>query len=210
MRSYKTLRGRSFGEFTVKRSRFICYGAQVNSKEEAEVFIGSVKTNHWDAKHNVYAYTVADGNVRKFSDDGEPQGTAGMPVLSVIEALELQDVAIVVTRYFGGVLLGTGGLARAYSYGARVAIDSCGIVEMCELTAVEVHLGYTDFGKFRNSIMNMGAVIEDCIYGDDVKLIFYILPEKLPQVCALASELSQGRAVAKVLGREKFFPREAD
>ena len=108
--------------FFKKRSRFIGYCAPVTTQEQALEFIEKIKSKHWDAKHNVYAYILREGGVKRYSDDGEPSGTAGMPVLDVITKNEIYDVCIVVTRYFGGVLLGTGGLVRAYSQGAKVAL----------------------------------------------------------------------------------------
>ena len=110
---YKTVRRAAQDEFTEKRSRFIGYCAPVSTEAEATAFIEQLRRRHWDARHNVYAYSLREGNIRRYSDDGEPSGTAGMPVLDVIVKNGVCDVCVVVTRYFGGVLLGTGGVVRA-------------------------------------------------------------------------------------------------
>ena len=121
---YKTPTIEAHGEFTEKRSRFIGYCKPVTSEEEATRFISQIRSKHWDARHNVYAYSLREGNIKRYSDDGEPSGTAGMPVLDVIVKNEVFDVCVVVTRYFGGILLGTGGLVRAYSQAAKLALDA--------------------------------------------------------------------------------------
>ena len=117
-KDYKTVAREASDEFVEKRSRFIGYVKPVKTEEEAVAFINQKRSEHWDARHNVYAYSLREGNIKRYSDDGEPSGTAGMPVLDVIVKNEIYDVCVVVTRYFGGVLLGTGGLVRAYSQGS--------------------------------------------------------------------------------------------
>ena len=121
-KDYKTVQKSSNDEFVEKRSRFIGYCTPVKSEQEAVDFINAKRSEHWNATHNVYAYSLREGNIKRYSDDGEPSGTAGMPVLEVITNNDVFDVCIVVTRYFGGVLLGTGGLVRAYSKGAKLAL----------------------------------------------------------------------------------------
>ena len=128
MKDYKTVKTESHDEFTEKRSRFIGYVKPVKTEDEATGFISSIRSKHWDARHNVYAYSLREGNIKRYSDDGEPSGTAGMPVLDVITKNEVYDVCVVVTRYFGGVLLGTGGLVRAYSQGAKLALGHLDLV----------------------------------------------------------------------------------
>ncbi|MBQ1830507.1 MAG: YigZ family protein, partial [Ruminococcus sp.] len=127
-KDYKTVAREASDEFVEKRSRFIGYVKPVKTEEEAVAFINQKRSEHWDARHNVYAYSLREGNIKRYSDDGEPSGTAGMPVLDVIVKNEIYDVCVVVTRYFGGVLLGTGGLVRAYSQGSKIALESGGIV----------------------------------------------------------------------------------
>ena len=119
---YRTLHSSSQDEFTEKRSRFIGYACPVTTEDEALAFIAKIKKQHWDAKHNVYAYVLRDWQIRRYSDDGEPQGTAGIPVLDVLIKGDVTDAVIVVTRYFGGILLGGGGLVRAYGHAASIAV----------------------------------------------------------------------------------------
>ena len=118
MQEYQTLTREAQYEFTEKRSRFIGYARPVTTEQEALDFIAAIRSKHWDAKHNVYAYRLREGHISRYSDDGEPSGTAGIPVLSVLQKGDLTDCVIVVTRYFGGILLGGGGLVRAYSHAA--------------------------------------------------------------------------------------------
>ena len=130
MESYRTVRNEGCGEYEVKRSRFLCYAAPVRSQDEAAAFIAASKQKHWDARHNCSAYILREGGVKRFSDDGEPQGTAGMPILDVLEKSEVTDVCVVITRYFGGILLGAGGLVRAYSHSAALALEAGEIITM--------------------------------------------------------------------------------
>ena len=144
---YKTIRQAASAEFVEKRSRFIGYISPVQTPEQAAEFIDSIKSQHWDATHNVPAYILREGNLCRFSDDGEPQGTAGMPVLSVMQKEGVTDCAIVVTRYFGGILLGGGGLVRAYSHSAKLALDAGGIVTRALCSIVRVRSDYTFYGR---------------------------------------------------------------
>ena len=127
MAEYKTIKKRASDEFIEKKSRFIGYIAPVETEDEAIAFINEIRTKHRDATHNVYAYSLRAGQVKRASDDGEPQGTGGVPMLNVLNGNELVDVCCVVTRYFGGTLLGVGGLVRAYTEGAKIAVAAGGI-----------------------------------------------------------------------------------
>ena len=126
--SYRTVRQSAADEFVEKKSRFIGHACPVTSEAQARAFIDQMRTTYWDASHHVYAYVVRSGGVTRFSDDGEPSGTAGMPVLEVMRRQQVQDVVVVVTRYFGGILLGAGGLIRAYAKGAKAGLDAAGII----------------------------------------------------------------------------------
>ena len=128
MQSYITVKGNDQDEFVEKRSRFIGYIKHVETEKEATDFIAEIRTKHWDATHNVYAYVLRENGTMRYSDDNEPQGTAGIPVLDVLKKSEVTDVVVVVTRYFGGVLLGGGGLVRAYSHSASIALKKIGVV----------------------------------------------------------------------------------
>lgn len=128
MTDYKTINNKSSVQLIEKRSKFIGYASPVISEEEALDFIGKVKALHWDAKHNVYAYDIIEDGRQRYSDDSEPKGTAGLPIIEIIKKEGLKNIVVVVTRYFGGVLLGKGGLIRAYSSAAKMAIDAAQIV----------------------------------------------------------------------------------
>lgn len=143
---YRTIRAAASAEFVEKRSRFIGYISPVTTQEDAAAFIDSIRSKHWDATHNVPAYIIREGNICRFSDDGEPQGTAGMPALNVLQKEGLTDCVLVVTRYFGGILLGGGGLVRAYSHAAKLAVDAGGTVTRAECSIVKIRCDYTFYG----------------------------------------------------------------
>lgn len=172
--SYKTLATSGQDEYTVKHSRFIGYAKPVKTEQEATDFINQISKKHWDAKHNVYAYSIKNGGIKRYSDDGEPQGTAGMPVLNVLLQEEITDCVVVVTRYFGGVLLGGGGLVRAYSHSAKIAVDASGIVTLTKWSVCEISCDYTYYGKIETFIRDFGGVVESCDFGEKVVLTFRI------------------------------------
>jgi len=144
---YKTIRSAGEDAFVEKRSRFLGHALPVSTEEEALAFIAQMKSKYWDANHNVYAYILREGNIQRFSDDGEPQGAAGIPALDVLKKSGLTDLVVVVTRYFGGILLGAGGLVRAYSHGAKIAVEAAGIMEMRPGYLVKLEMEYSLYGK---------------------------------------------------------------
>ncbi len=144
---YKTIKNRTNITFTERHSEFIAYLCPVQTNDEAVNFINEIKAMHRKATHNVYAYILKDSNITRYSDDGEPQGTAGVPVLDILQKNELTDVCCVVTRYFGGILLGGGGLVRAYSTSAKLAVESSDILNMCECYAMEINMDYNLYSK---------------------------------------------------------------
>ena len=174
MDSYGTVRKSAGDEFVEKKSRFIGHIAPVTTQEEALEFIQSLKTKYWDATHNVYAYVLRDGQTRRYSDDGEPQGTAGIPVLDVLLKENIVDCAVVVTRYFGGIMLGAGGLVRAYSHGSKIAVDAGGIVTMCLCDLLTVSCDYNFYGRLSSLIPEMGGIIENTEFTDSVRVDFRI------------------------------------
>ena len=196
-KDYKTVAREASDEFVEKRSRFIGYVKPVKTEEEAVAFINQKRSEHWDARHNVYAYSLREGNIKRYSDDGEPSGTAGMPVLDVIVKNEIYDVCVVVTRYFGGVLLGTGGLVRAYSQGSKIALESGGIVLMQSCSLCEVSCSYNRYGKVSSLVMENGATIDDTIYESDVKIKFHIPPEQLSQLNKKLADATSGEVQAE-------------
>ena len=204
---YKTVKIESSDEFTEKRSRFIGYVKPVKTEAEATEFINSIRSKHWDARHNVYAYSLREGNIKRYSDDGEPSGTAGMPVLDVITKNEVYDVCVVVTRYFGGVLLGTGGLVRAYSQGSKIALEAGQVVLMQNCLVCSLTCSYNQYGKISSLIPDNGGVIDDSVFESDVKLSFHIKPDGLPALNKKLADLTSG-VVQAVSDSEQYFMTE--
>lgn len=204
MQTYITVKGEDQDEFVEKRSRFIGYIKHVETEKEATDFIAQIRQKHWDATHNVYAYVLRENQVQRYSDDNEPQGTAGIPVLDVIRKNNVTDVVVVVTRYFGGVLLGAGGLVRAYSHGASVALKKIGTVtmQMCSLCALSCT--YTQYGKIPAAIASFDGVIDDSDFAENVTVKFHIPCDNLPKLNVLLSELTCGDCCAQELSKDFF------
>ena len=198
---YKTIAAAASDEFVEKKSRFIGFIAPVTTEEEAVAFINSIREKHREATHNVYAYVLRDRQLQRFSDDGEPQGTAGRPVLEVLLREQLVDVAVVVTRYFGGVLLGAGGLVRAYTQGAKCAVDAAEVLHMCPAVELELNVDYSFYGKLTYLLPSYGAVVRDTRFGQEVAVTLLLRQERLPRLEKKLRELSSG-TVAPVVQRE--------
>ena len=203
MAEYRTVKKRSQDEFVVKKSRFIGYVCPVKTVEEANAFIQEIKSKHWDATHNVYAYSLKDGMTRRFSDDGEPQGTAGIPALDVILKENVVDCCVVCTRYFGGIMLGAGGLVRAYSHTAKIALDAGEIITMALCKIVKVESDYNFYGRLVPLICEEGGIVEDTVFADNVEVTFRIPEEKASYFEARLVDVSNGRFHSTVIG-EKF------
>ncbi len=172
---YKTLMKRGADEFLVSKSRFIGYGAPVSTEAEAVAFINEVRAKHREASHNVYAYILGvNMGVMRYSDDGEPSGTAGMPVLEVLRAKGLTDCAVVVTRYFGGILLGAGGLVRAYAQSASMAVDACGVGVMYPTARYMMDVDYPLLGRVEHHLRSQPVVIEDKTFTETVTLTLLV------------------------------------
>lgn len=185
----------SYGEdqIIINKSRFIGYSLPINTEDEAIEFIEEIKTKHRDATHNVYAYVVGeDSNIQRFSDDGEPSGTAGIPVLEVLKKEELRNVVVVVTRYFGGIKLGGGGLIRAYTRGAKIAIDAGIIVDMTLHLGLKLILPYTLFGKVENYLINGNYKTEEIKYEEDVEILIYIIKSQVDEFTSEIVNLTSG------------------
>ena len=191
---YKTVKKQAHDEFVEKRSRFIGYCTPVTTEEEATDFIAHIRAKHWDARHNVYAYSLREGNTKRYSDDGEPSGTAGMPVLDVIVKNGVTDVCVVVTRYFGGVLLGTGGLVRAYSQAAKIGLDAAEIVLMERCVRCSLRCSYNRYGKVAALIMQHASGLDETVYEADVVVKFHIKPENLPNLTKVLADATAGEA----------------
>lgn len=202
--SYKTVKIESFGEFIEKRSRFIGYCKPVKTEEDATAFINEIRAKHWNARHNVYAYSLREGNLRRYSDDGEPSGTAGMPVLDVITKNEVYDVCVVVTRYFGGILLGKGGLVRAYAQGAKLALEAGQVIKMQSCLLCSLGCNYNQYGKVSAAVIDAGAQIDDTLYEADVVIKFHMPSELLPSLNKKLADITAGEVQAE--GKEeKYF-----
>lgn len=166
--SYKTVAKSAQTVYIEKKSKFIANVKPVETEEDALEFLAQIKKQYSDASHNVYAYIIDENNITRYSDDGEPGGTAGMPVLDTIRKEGLVDVIAVVTRYFGGTLLGTGGLVRAYTASAKSGLTDAGIVTMTLCNTVEIKADYTLVGRIQYKISSENYILEDTVYGDDV------------------------------------------
>jgi uncharacterized YigZ family protein len=168
---YITLTKRVFTELTEKRSKFLAFCTPVDSEEEAISFINSIKEKHRTATHNVYAYSLKENSIARYSDDGEPQGTAGLPILDVIKKEHLQNVCIVVTRYFGGTLLGTGGLVRAYSQAAKDGIVLAGktLMQLCDVLKIECE--YTLYNIIQTELLTADAKILETDFKESVVIL---------------------------------------
>ena len=206
---YKTVRNKGSDEFTEQRSRFIGYVCPVKTEAEALNLKKKKKKQHWDARHNVYAYVLRDSGIQRYSDDGEPHGTAGVPVLDIIVKSGITDVVVVVTRYFGGILLGTGGLVRAYTKGASIALKAGNIITMQSCSICSLSCDYTRYGRLSGLIPSFGGVIDSTDFGADVTLNFHIAPENYGAFSKQLAELTCGNVTAEIID-EKFFEMSSD
>ena len=208
MSTYKTLHELGMDEIIIEKSTFIGYAKPIKTEEEAVAFVNEIKKKHKDATHNVWAYTIGKHmNIQRYSDDGEPQGTAGIPTLEVIKKEDLRDVVVVVTRYFGGIKLGAGGLVRAYTKGAKVGLEAAKIIEKVMYQELRVKIDYTQLGKVQNEIMNMGYFIKDTVYEDYVEIIVYSRINEVEDIISRMTEITSATAKLK-LGEEFYLSEE--
>lgn len=200
MKNYRTVLNSACVEFVEKKSRFICRVKPVSSEPEALDFIKEISDIHRDATHNVFAYIISgDVEVQRASDDGEPQGTAGIPVLETIKKENLTNVCVVVTRYFGGILLGAGGLIRAYSSSARAGLLEAKICIMSLYKKIRVVVNYSLLGKVQNAMAEMGNTIINIEYTELVTLYLKVHHEKVERTLKTISELTYGSAQIECL-----------
>ena len=196
-------------EMVEKRSRFIGHIWRVESEEEARACIEQTKKKHYDARHNCWCYVIREGNILRYSDDGEPQGTAGQPMLNVFVREEVTNVCCVVTRYFGGILLGAGGLTRAYGGTAKLALDAAGICRMRLWATVAVPCSYPLYERMRILIEQNGGIITDADFGAEIVLTVTSPAEDVTALQDKITELSAGQI--ELLPIEEQFqpgPRE--
>lgn len=202
MTAYTTVKSEATAEFVEKRSRFIGSIRPIEAGEEAAAFIAGIKSAHYDAAHNCSAYFLRSG-VQRYSDDGEPQGTAGIPILEVLRRENVVDTVIVVTRYFGGVLLGAGGLVRAYSHAAKLALDAAGKLEMQPCTVFSIEVPYPLYDRVNLMLSAHGIVTLDSGFGAAVTLKLRVSTQKLERFASEITEFSAGQIIPRIL-REEF------
>ncbi len=201
---YKTIKNRAETLLIEKKSKFITNVAPVETEEEALEFLAQIRKKYPDATHNVYAYIIDENNIFRYSDDGEPGGTAGMPVLDTIRKEGLVDLIVVVTRYFGGTLLGTGGLVHAYSAGAKQGITEAKIVTRALSNIVEIKADYTLVGKIQHKIATENYILEDTEYGDSVTFRICSKIENTKKLLEDITDLTNARAECIVLDEAKY------
>ncbi len=204
---YKTVARETEALLIEKKSKFISHVKPVDTEEEALGFLNKIRGEHPTATHNVYAYVIDENNIFRYSDDGEPGGTAGMPVLDTIRNNGLVDVVVVVTRYFGGTLLGTGGLVRAYSASAKQGLEESGIITriMCDIISVKTE--YDSVGKLQYHFANNEYIITDTVYENDVTFFIASPKSDTDKLIAELTELTNGRAVTEIVA-EKYIDKE--
>ena len=204
MAEYKTIADRATASFTEKKSEFIGNIAPVKTEEAAIAFIEEIRKQHRKATHNCYAYILRANNIGRHSDDCEPSGTAGAPMFEVLKKEELTDVCCVVTRYFGGIKLGGGGLVRAYGNGVKVAIDAAKIKLISTARRLAITMDYSLYGKIGALLAEYDARVQNEDFGADVKITLYIRDERAERFKKKMIDLCNGRVVIDDLGTEEF------
>lgn len=199
---YLTVDGVTENTVEIKRSKFIATLSHVESGEDAEAFVRAVRKRYPDATHNCYAY-IADelGNETRFSDDGEPGGTAGQPMLEVLKKRGVVKAAVVVTRYFGGIKLGAGGLVAAYTDSVSEVLDAAGIRRMTECAEVTVECDYSDHSAIESALLRAGALRGEAVYGENVRSVWYAETDKSGELIELVSAKTLGKVRAEITGR---------
>ncbi len=195
LQKYYTVKGYGENEIIIEKSRFICYVNRATTEEEAVQFIQDIKKKHWDATHNCSAYVIGEHDqIQKANDDGEPSGTAGVPMLEVLKKKGLKDTVVVVTRYFGGIKLGAGGLVRAYSKSVSEGLKAAGIVERRLTRVIHVNIDYTWLGKVENELRSSIYPIKTIHYLDNVEIEVFVEETDKQQFIDWMTELTNGRA----------------
>lgn len=199
--SYLTIARDGEVEIEVKRSRFLCTLVRVETEEETRAVVERLRRDHWDARHHCTAFVLgADAQVQRSSDDGEPAGTAGAPMLEVLRRREVSDVVAVVTRWFGGVLLGAGGLVRAYGDAIRAGLDTVGTVQRALLVEHELVVPHADAGRLETELRTRNVAVLDTVYAAEVTLRLGVPTDQVGTLAHLVAELSGGSAEALEVG----------
>ena len=199
MKPYKSVKQASEAEYTVNRSRFIGRCFPVDSEEAALCLLGDIRKKHWDATHNCFAYRIGENAAARFSDDGEPGGTAGKPIMDVLTGRELTNVLCVVTRYFGGILLGAGGLVRAYSKSAADAVAKAGVVSYLPGTILDIPMDYSRYGALEGFI-RANAEVRNVAFAQNVVVTVAVEDTNLLKFMKEVTERSDGRCTPVTIG----------
>lgn len=202
MQEYKTVEKEASDFFIEKKSKFIGYAKPVKTQEDALEFISKIKSKHWDATHNVYAHVLRENNIQRYSDDGEPSGTAGVPVLDVMLKESLVDVCVVATRYFGGTLLGAGGLVRAYSHTSKIALEAAGIITMAQCSVMSAEVDYSFYDRLNILLSDSSAVILNTSFSDKVCVEFSVKENIVDLLNVKLIDVSNGKYALKFLRSE--------
>lgn len=206
MTSYKTIKQAAQDEFIVNKSRFIGYACPCETEEEALAFLKRIREKHRDATHNCYAYVIgANAGIMRYSDDGEPGGTAGLPMMEVLKNRGVVNCCVVVTRYFGGVLLGAGGLVRAYTHGCAIALDAAQVSMMEKSVRVLFDVPYPLWDKFNYSLQSLPVILENSSFQASVDATLLIRERDQETVCQKLQTLTDGKA-EYLLEDELFYP----
>ncbi len=208
MREYTTIAKEAMEELIEKRSRFIAHAFPIKSEGEALEHIANAKKKYWDARHNVYAYILRDGGICRYTDDGEPSGTAGVPVLNVLKKRDITDCLVIVTRYFGGVLLGTGGLVRAYSSATSLSLDAAGVVKAKPCTLFSVNCPYPDYEQLLRLCESQDVTVDNTEFLDGVTLNLLIKSDAFETFNQKLTDKFCGRLTTTVLGEKYGFFEE--
>ncbi len=203
MTEYKTVTDYARDEFVEKKSRFIGSIMPCSTEEEALAFIDKVKKEFWDASHNVYAYILKDAKVERCSDDGEPQGTGGRPALDVLQKEGLTNICVVATRYYGGIMLGAGGLVRAYSHTSKVAVDAAQIMHLALSDVISITFDYSLYGKISYILPDYGVITESSDFGEHVDMTIVVKRSVTDNFVKGIIEATNGKIKYEILG-EKY------
>ena len=208
MKLYSTVMGKASAEQTIERSRFICYVSPAETREEAEEFFAVIRKKHRDATHNVPAMVIGDKmQIQWASDDGEPQGTSGAPIVQLLVSMGITNTAVMVTRYFGGIKLGTGGLVRAYTSSAKLGIEAAGVGGVYEMSVMDYEVDYGAYSKL-DSMRSDIFTIENTSFGEKVMVSMSFMPDREEEVMGILTNLTNGKG--KVIKISKMFLTKAE
>lgn len=205
MEKFNVIASSGEGEYEEKKSRFIGHVFAISSEAEAQMLIDQIKRKYWDARHNCYAYVTGEnGEILRFSDDGEPGGTAGRPILDVLTGNNLRGALIVVTRYFGGTLLGTGGLVRAYTAASKECLNNATIKQMVYAKKISIRADYTAVGKLQHLFAEKEIHIEETNYTDMVEFIITVIADNVQSILDNITQLTNGKSELTVIDTGYF------